>query len=201
VTGVDFSPVAVAGARALAEEVGLGARFVEADVLALPEELEGDFDIVLTYYGTVTWLPDARRWGEVIARCLRPGGFFYFADTHPAAMMLEVCQGAEAPRLHYPYFQDGPQRFETPSGTYAAPGVSREHGVTYEWQHTVQDLVCALIDAGLRLDYVHEFPYTFYNCWWWVPGLMREDARGFWHLAGRERSLPLMLSVKATRPG
>ena len=34
---------------------------------------------------------------------------------------------------------------------------------TYEWQDSLSDIVCALIDAGLRIEFLHEFPFTCYQ--------------------------------------
>ena len=75
VTGADFSPEAVAAARALASEVGIEARFVESDVYGLPGVLDEQFDIVYTSGGVLEWLPDIARWGQVAAGFVRPGGF------------------------------------------------------------------------------------------------------------------------------
>src|SRR5438093_8437611 len=60
VTGADFSPDAIAAARRLADEVGIPARFVCADVYDLPAVLDGGegFDIVYTSHGVLGWLPD-----------------------------------------------------------------------------------------------------------------------------------------------
>lgn len=41
VTGLDYAPTAIAAARALAEETGLAADFVQADVLKPPAGLTG----------------------------------------------------------------------------------------------------------------------------------------------------------------
>jgi Methyltransferase domain len=46
VTGADFSERAVEQARLLAADIGLEARFVVSDVVDLPDDLEGDFDVV-----------------------------------------------------------------------------------------------------------------------------------------------------------
>src|SRR5438552_2140865 len=58
VTGVDFSPRAIELAGSLATELGIEARFIEADVLALDAVLEGEFDVVFTSIGVTYWLPD-----------------------------------------------------------------------------------------------------------------------------------------------
>jgi len=201
VTGADFSPRAVQEARKLAKEVGLEARFVESDIAALPKVLTGEFDIVLTYYGTITWLPDIKRGGEVVLHFLKPDGFMYVADTHPIANLYDIWKGDKRPRLVRPYFTHGrAERYVTESGTYAAPDASRNQKVTFEWQHTLGDIVASLVGAGLRIDYLHEFPYTFYDMFYYVkPSPMTQDANGWWYLKGSDDFLPLMFSLKATK--
>jgi ubiquinone/menaquinone biosynthesis C-methylase UbiE len=202
VTGVDFSPKAIAEAKKLATETGLQAEFIQSDIGALPDVLGGQqFDIVLTYYGTITWLPDIRRWGEVVARFLKPGGFFYIADTHPIAHLYEAVRGEERLRLEYPYFTDGKEiRCESEGGTYASPDATRNHRVTYQWQHTLASILDALVCRGLKIDYLHEFPHTFYDMYYYNDAsLMTRDENGWWHLKKSDGSLPLMFSLKATK--
>ena len=83
VTGADFSAPAIAQARALAEELGLDARFVQSNLYDLPSTLQGDFDVVYTSRGVIGWLPDLDRWAEVAAHFVRPGGIFYITEGHP----------------------------------------------------------------------------------------------------------------------
>ena len=47
-TGVDFSPAAIAEARRLAAEIGVGADFVVPNVYDAPQAVKGKFDIVFT---------------------------------------------------------------------------------------------------------------------------------------------------------
>jgi SAM-dependent methyltransferase len=200
VTGVDFSPVAIQEAHKLRDAAGLEARFVQSDVLKLPDSLQGQFDIVITYYGVLPWLPDLKRWGQVIAHYLAPGGFLYVADTHPVAALYEVWEGDPGPSLHYDYFQGGrAQRFESSGGTYADPSAKTEFRETFEWQHTLQDVFGAVIGAGLRVEYLHEFPYTFYNMHYYQQGppLMHQDTHGWWWMRENSHRLPLMFSLRA----
>src|SRR6266487_3948247 len=86
VTGVDFSEAAIGFARELADETGLAARsrFVLSNVYDLPEALAGEsFDVVYTSRGTLGWLPDIDRWGEIVASFVKPGGVFYIHEGHP----------------------------------------------------------------------------------------------------------------------
>ena len=53
----------------------------------------------------------------------------------------------------------------------------------------------ALVTAGLRIDFLHEFPY----CTWKVIAFTEPVAPGCWGLGPRFPRLPLMLSLKATK--
>ena len=83
VTGVDFSPGALAVARDLAVACGVEARFVESELYGVPEVLGPDFDLVYTGVGALCWLPDIAGWARVVAALLRPGGRLYVRDAHP----------------------------------------------------------------------------------------------------------------------
>ncbi len=201
VTGVDFSEEGIALARSLSEELGIEASFVCSDVYDLPRILADQFDIVFTSYGVLCWLPDLMRWAEVIAHYLTPGGTFYIAETHPFALAFYDGEDAEALRVHYPYFHSPePMRFED-EGSYAEPEAEVSHRVTYEWAHSLGDVVNALISAGLQIQFLHEFPRACYRMF---PS-MEEDGDGWWCLTTADGSIstedpiPLTFSLKATR--
>jgi SAM-dependent methyltransferase len=198
VTGLDFSAEAVAAARALADDVGLEARFVQSNVYDAPEVLDETFDIVYTSRGVLGWLPDIRGWARVAAHFVRPGGTFYVTEIHPVAQVFED-EGVESGelRLRYPYWSHAePISFDA-QGSYADPSANtdglREHG----WDHSLGEIVTALVDAGLRIDFVHEFPFVE-----WPVAFLVEGADGRYRLppsAGGE--LPLFFSIGATKPG
>ena len=58
VTGLDFSPAAIAEARRLADTLGVDAQFVEGNVYDARKLLSGDFDMVYVTWGAINWLPD-----------------------------------------------------------------------------------------------------------------------------------------------
>jgi SAM-dependent methyltransferase/uncharacterized protein YxjI len=101
---------------------GLDARFLVSDVVELPANLEGDFDIVFTSFGALNWLPDLPRWAEVVAHFTRPGGFFYIAEGHPFAWVFDDADDATELRLRYRYWPspDDPLVF-TGGESYADP--------------------------------------------------------------------------------
>ena len=121
VTGADISERAIEQARVLAGETGLDGRFVVSDVVDLPDNLEGDFDVVFTSFGALNWLPDLPRWAEVVAHFVRPGGFFYIAEAHPFAWTFDDDDTATELRLRYHYWPSPDPLVFPNEGSYADP--------------------------------------------------------------------------------
>ncbi len=198
VTGVDFSGEGIRTARALADEVGLSARatFVRSDVETLPDRLSGAFDVVFASWGALIWLDDLERWAEVIAHFLKPGGVLYLAEFHPYVFLLADDAGPDSLRIGYPYFMHGvPQRFDE-EGDYAVPDAKPKNTVTFEWLHGFAEIVDPLLRHGLRLDFLHELPYS-------APGLpfsfLERDDQGMLRMKGRHDDFPLTFTLKMTR--
>jgi SAM-dependent methyltransferase len=195
VTGVDFSEKAIELAKSLSEELGLDANFVQSDIYNLPQVLSGTFDIVYTSYGVIGWLPDLLPWGKIIAEYLKPGGFFYIAEGHPFMWVFD-----EKPtdfRVGYSYFSREPIKSEE-EGTYADRSAKMAHTVTYSWNHTFSEIFTALISAGLRIDFLHEFPFC---AWENFPEMVRGEDRFFRMKDPHKANLiPMTFSLKATKP-
>jgi ubiquinone/menaquinone biosynthesis C-methylase UbiE len=197
VTGVDFSGEAVTLARRLADEAGLGrrARFIQSNVYDLPGVLDQRFDVVFSSWGVLIWLDDLARWADVVARFVRPGGTFYLAEFHPLVFLVDDGEHAGELRLTYPYFQGKqPSRWDE-GGSYADPKAAMNATVTYEWQHGFAEVVTPLLQRGLRLDYLHEFPYTRGLR---LPYLETSDD-GWQRFKGERTDLPLSFSLKMTK--
>ena len=195
VTGVDFSEAAIEQARALASELNIDARFVVSNVYDLPQNLDGQFDVVFTSYGVLTWLPDIKEWARVAAHFVKPGGMFYLAEFHPVAWIFDDAPGVTELTVRYPYFADVPIRIDG-EGTYADMSARIENRTTYDFPHPVGDVVSALIDAGLRIDHLHEFPFSTYQ---FLPFTERRPD-GKVYLTKHDGCVPLLYSVKATKP-
>ena len=198
VTGADFSERAVESARALAAEIGVPATFVLSNLYDLPDALEGEFDIVYTSRGVLGWLPDVAGWARVAAHFVRPGGTFYVTEIHPTAQVFE--NDGVAPgelRLAYPYWSHAePLTFDV-HGSYADPDAATDPTlVEHGWDHSLGEIVTALIDAGLRIEFLHEFDF----CEWKLDFLVEGDD-GRWRLPdGTKGQLPLFFSIRATKP-
>jgi len=195
VTGVDFSDKAIDLARSLCKELGIEADFIRSDIYKLYDVLDEQFDIVYTSGGVLCWLPDLKRWAEIISHFLKPGGFFYILEGHPIMMVFDDdSQAANELRVKRSYFYTGePEIYET-AGSYT--GAQTDHPHTgHEWTHSMGDIINSLISAGLRIEFLHEFPVILFKC---LPFMERGDD-GLWRIKGDK--IPLIFSLKATKAG
>lgn len=187
VTGTDISDAAINYATELNEQLGLDARFVEADTYSVPEKLNEQFDIVFTTYGVIGWLPDMQRWADVVARMLKPCGRLVFVEFHPAVWMFDN----EFTHVQHSYFNRGPI-IETLQGTYA----DREAVIQMKeigWNHALSDVLQSLVNAGLQITTFKEYDYSVYNCF----SNTIETSPGQWQIKGMEGKIPMMYELEA----
>jgi len=193
VTGVDFSPAALASAAGLAERLGLDVHWVETDVLDARAAVVGDFDVVYTSIGTICWLADLDRWAAQVAALLRPGGVFFIRDGHPALYALD--ESADGLVTRYRYFPDGTAQQWDDAGTYTGDGTVTNTR-TYEWPHPLSEVVNALLGAGLRLRRLDEgatLPWRF-------SPRMVDTGDGSWAWPDTDRDrLPTTFTIVATK--
>jgi len=160
-------------------------------VYDLPDIHNGMYDIVFTSYGVLCWLQDIREWARIIARYLKPGGVFLLVESHPFMWMLD--DESEGLELRYSYWHsDEPQSWET-DGSYADEDAVLDNKKSYEWQHTVGDVLNSLIDAGLTIQEIGEYPHLE---WRYVQKSVKGDD-GAWRIPGDP--LPQLWSVKAIK--
>jgi SAM-dependent methyltransferase len=199
VVGLDFSPPAIAAADQLASELGLAnrARFVQADLYDAPAAIEepAAFDLVFVTWGAITWLPDIRGWGEVVAHFLKPGGSLYLADAHPAAYVFDDAASLPdgRPGFFAPYFSRDPVILDE-AHDYVDESAKLENATIHTWIHPLGDVISSLLKAGLTLDWLHEheaIPWRMFH-------ILVQDADRQWRWPDQPW-LPLAFSLRATR--
>jgi SAM-dependent methyltransferase len=187
VVGVDFSPRMLELAQRLTTAVGAPARWIEADVLDAPADLDGTADLVYTGRGSLMWLQDLDGWAAVVRRLLSPTGRFVLFEGHPAEWLFDVDADGGWIATDYDYF----------AGPEASRGWAPEYidrlSIADDDQHwkfarawTLGEIVTALLRSGLRLVSLTEHPVD----WWDGHADVRDDERG---------RIPLSFSVLATR--
>ena len=196
VTGVDLSDASIELANTLNDELGLGVRFIRSNVYDLPDVLDEQFDVVYTAIGALCWLPDLAAWGRLIARYLKPAGTFYMLDEHPSGRIFAPVLTAEGDwdlEPQYSYFHDPAGIFDG-GGRETYAGAGTVNSPAYTWQHSMSEIVNALICAGLKLEFIREYPFSFFQA---LPQMRRRDD-GWWGLDEYDGNIPFMLSIKAT---
>jgi SAM-dependent methyltransferase len=199
IVGVDFSASAIAAARRLAQDAGIAdrAHFVEADVYdakrAVPQP--HGFDLVFVTWGAICWLPDIREWARIVAAMLRSGGALYLADAHPVAYVLDDAKRAAdgVPGFFAPYFSDDPVIL-TEERDYIDPEAEFTHPTSHTWVHPLGDTVTGLIEAGMRLDWLHEHAAVA----WRMFDILVKGEDGLYRWPDKPW-LPLAFSLMATR--
>jgi len=198
-TGVDIADAPIAFARELAAASGLPATFHRADVFDWLEQCEPRFDVAYATYGTIGWLCDLDRWASGVRRALRPGGRLVLLEFHPLVWSYGAAGGPGEP-----YFLDGPLDEDgvrdyvgealAPSGHLEGQRdfVNPERSFGFQW--TVAQLLQAVVDAGLQIETVREYPYA--NGCQLFEGMTRLDGRRF-AMPADAPSMPLMLGLVA----
>lgn len=197
-TGVDFSSVGVAEARRLVAETGDAVTFVEANVYDAVAALDGrTFDFVFTGIGAIGWLPDIRGWARVVAALLRPGGFLFMREGHPVLWTVDETRTDDV-HLFYPYWETEEPLAWDDDTTYVDASRPLRATKTYEWNHSLGEIVTALADAGLRVDLLVEHDSV---PWQALPGQMtlRPDD-GEFVLTERPDRMPLSYTIRASKP-
>lgn len=189
VTGVDLSDKAIEQARKIADQTGADATFICCDIYDLPNQLDQQFDMVFTSYGTIGWLPDLDRWARVVAHFLKPGGKFVFAEFHPVVWMFDD----DFEKVGYRYFNSG-AIVETESGTYADKSADiTQQSIT--WNHGLAEVISSLIQHGLEINALEEYDYSPYNCFRHTV----EFSPGKYRIQHLDDKIPMVYSILATR--
>jgi SAM-dependent methyltransferase len=205
VTGVDISDEAIAFARRLSEESGLGGTFARSDVYDWLATVEPRFDVVFSSYGAYGWLSDLKTWAAGIARALAPGGRFVLVDFHPTAMIFD-----ERWQHRWPYSTGG-RAIESPSGVtdYVSlsgaglcpdgyqPGLVdfQNPHPSCEFAWGLGEIVGAVLEAGLRLEALVEWPYS--NGAQLFDGMRLGEGRRYYAPA-ETPEIPLMFGLRAS---
>jgi SAM-dependent methyltransferase len=199
-TGLDISPPALEEARRLSEAAGVEATFVESEVYAAVDVLGAEgFVLVYTGVGALCWLPDARRWAQVVAGLLRPGGRLHIREGHPVLWSLAEGREDGLLVLEYPYIEtaDAIVWDEGEEGTtYVETDVVFEKNVTHEWNHGLGQIITALLDAGMELTLFEEHDTVPWDA---LPGQMTDTGGGEMRLTDRPNRLPHTYTIGARK--
>jgi SAM-dependent methyltransferase len=191
VTGVDFSESAIKLAREIANKTNVNAEFICCNIYDLPKIHKKKYDIVFTSYGVLCWLNDINKWAKIVASYLNPNGVFLLVESHPLMWIFD--DESEELIQKYSYWHNSEPLIWEDEGTYADKNAKVKNKKTFEWQHTISDILNALINAGLIIDEIGEYPELV---WRYIPASKKVDDE-YYRIPGNP--LPQTWSVLASK--
>ncbi len=211
VTGVDISDEAIEFARKLAHDSGIPGEFVRADVYDWFEANTQQYDVVFASYGVICWLSDLFSWGRGIAAALKPGGYFVLVEFHPILGLLDGVFSGDWSQAG-DYLGGKHLAFDVGIGDYVAmsgAGLTLDGrpipkaaewvnpNPSHEFAWGIADTLSALLEAGLTLTAVHEYPYC--NGYKPFPDRMIEGPGRRMTFGEGMPQIPLMFAVRAEK--
>lgn len=196
VTGLDFSAPALEAATTLAADCGAAIEYVESDAYDAVETLGGRrFDLVYTGIGALCWLPNIRRWAQVVSALLRPGGRLFMREGHPVLWALSEPRPDGLLVIEYPYFEsDGVHFYETSSYVDHDEPLASPDQVCFN--HGLAEVITALLDVGLQLTAIEEHDTVPWNPF---EGAMGDVGGGEYRLRQHPERLPVTYTIQATK--
>jgi SAM-dependent methyltransferase len=193
--GLDFSPSALLKARQLATRAATDVTFVDGDAYDAVDLLGAhQFDLVYTGIGAICWLPSIRRWAQVVAGLLRPGGRLFMREGHPALWSMSDPRPDGLLVVEYPYFETEGTVFSE-EASYAGSGtVDAPESVGFN--HGLGEIFTALRDVGLVMTSFEEHREVPWNPLGEAMVASPEFPGEFVLAEGRDR-LPLTYTLQA----
>lgn len=198
VTGLDFSRAALDAAAELAHECGATIDFVESELYDAVGALGANrFDLVFTGVGALCWLPDVRRWAQVVSQLLRPGGRLFIREGHPVLWSLSDPRPDGLLVIEYPYF-------ETPGVHFSEQWSYVEHAEPLaspdliHFNHGLAEVISAIMDADMRLSAIVEHQSSPWNPF---GDAAQVDELGEFQLRSDPARLPLTYTLQAIKNG
>lgn len=204
VTGLDLSAESLKYAHNIAQRAGYDISFVHANVYDAIEALnahtdETRFDLVYTGIGALGWLPDMRAWACAVAGLLRPGGQFFIREDHPTSMILADEITDSGLNIGFDYF-DMSVLTEDEESTYTDSDNTAfviKHRRNHWWNHRLDTIITALLEAGLILDSFEEYDYAM---WPRFGDKSVKIAPGQYVLPEHLQRVPLTFTLSAHKP-
>jgi len=166
--GFDISDEAVLDAKRRSRQFGIDCEFHRSSVYEIPSSFDNEFDLVYITIGALTWLPDLSAFFARVRSLLKTSGNLFIYEQHPFMQVLpyDVSQETEKPVIENNYFYDDCLVYNDSLDYYG--NVEYEAPDTYEFIHTLSDILDAVIDNRLRLTKFLEYEHDISNGFGWV---------------------------------
>lgn len=160
-TALDFSKPALEAAKGLATDLGIQLETVLCDVYSAPEKISKKYDFVYTGVGAICWLPNIKKWAEVVSTLLKPGGFLFIRESHPMLWSVGESRPNRDIAIDLDYFE-GQAWVDEEEVTYAGEGsVASPRNISFN--HSLSEIFNALWENGMRITTFEEHSTVPYN--------------------------------------
>jgi hypothetical protein len=111
-------------------------------------------------------------------------------------MSLGTVLDESSERITYGYFDDVDNPIVSDDGATYTDGGTLASTKSYEWNHSIGEIVMALIGRGLVLDSLIEHDWTLFQEFPWLV----EDESGLSVIPEERPGIPLSFSILAHKP-
>lgn len=115
-------------------------------------------------------------------------------EIHPLVYIFDSGKHGEL-KIKYSYFPgEEPTLWDDDSPDYS----EREYipkNPTYDWTWPLGEILTSLIEAGLKIEFLHEYDKLFYKEF---PDMV-QDEEGWWYLPEYKGKIPLTFTLKAKK--
>lgn len=181
--GIDISDDNIDFANQLKNISGLNAQFLRNDVYEIGGDFDDSFDVAIISVGSLNWMPDLYSYFQVIKRLLKQGGEILIYEMHPMTAVFPYSfDETQIPVIEDSYFSKEVYIANESLDYYGK--TEYEGPTTYEYQHTVSDVIQTLIDLGFSILEFCEYPW---------------DIAGGHAYLEKENRVPLSYSLKVIK--
>ena len=146
-TGLDFSPGARRGAALGARSRSGRSSMSSATCTARRRARHGAVRPRLHRHRRAVLAADVRRWAQVVAALLRPGGRLFIREGHPMLWSLADPRQDGVVVIEFPYFETSGTVFDETTTYVEHEGEVEQPEI--EFNHGLGEIITALMDAGL----------------------------------------------------
>ena len=159
--GFDIASKFLDQARELDDIAKTHCEFLQSDLYDIPAQYNQTFDIVLFTIGALCWLPDIQSCFAKVGTLLKPGGYLFIYEMHPALDMFENMPAEDRFKIQNSYFKSDPW-IESDGLDYYS-GKTYEGSTQYCFHHKLSDIFMSIIDNGFDIKSFREYDYDISN--------------------------------------
>ena len=159
--GFDISDEAIKHAKGIAAVAKSNCKFIRTDIYHVNEEYYNKFDLIYISAGSLNWLPDIKKFIEIISKMLKIGGVIFVNEIHPFSEIFapednEKFDSKKPYNIINSYFDNSPKICA--SGIDYLGKQKYKSEPNYWFTHTLSDIFNSCINNSIQLLEFDEYP-------------------------------------------